>query len=66
MEILVEEYLTLGGRPIELSDVRIHELLLILRWLEESWREHQKPDAGGHGPDYYENRLRSLYRRRAG
>ena len=64
-EILVEEYLTLGGRPIELNDVRVHELLLILRWLEESWREHQKPDASGHGPDFYENQLRSLYRRTA-
>jgi aminoglycoside phosphotransferase (APT) family kinase protein len=63
--ILVEEYLTLGGRPIELTDVRVHELLLILRWLEESWREHQKPDASGHGPDFYENQLRSLYGRTA-
>ena len=36
VEILVEEYLTLGGRPIELTDVRVHELLLILHWLEES------------------------------
>ena len=65
VEILVEEYLTLGGRPIGLTDVRVHELLLILRWLEESWREHQKPDASGHGPDFYENQLRSLYRRTA-
>ncbi|MGA2255323.1 MAG: phosphotransferase [Thermoguttaceae bacterium] len=65
VEILVEEYLTLGGRPIELTDVRVHELLLILRWLEESSREHQKPDASGHGPDFYENQLRSLFRRTA-
>ena len=65
VEILVEEYLTLGGRPIELTDVRVHELLLILRWLEESWRAHQKPDASGHGPDFYEDQLRSLYRRTA-
>ncbi len=65
VEILVEEYLTLGGQPIELTDVRVHELLLVLHWLEESWREHQKPDASGHGPDFYENQLRSLYRRTA-
>jgi hypothetical protein len=64
-EVLVEEYLTLGGRPVELTDVRVHELLLVLRWLEESWREHKKPHARGHGPDFYENQLRSLYRRAA-
>ena len=63
VEILVEEYLTLGGRPVELTDVRVHELLLILRWLEESWREYQKLRARGQGPDFYENQLRSLYRR---
>jgi aminoglycoside phosphotransferase (APT) family kinase protein len=65
LEILVEEYLTHGGRPIELTDVRVHELLLIFGWLEESWREHQKPDASGHGPDFYENQLQSLFRRTA-
>jgi aminoglycoside phosphotransferase (APT) family kinase protein len=64
-EVLVEEYLTLGGRPVELTDVRVHELLLVLGWLEESWREHQKPHARGQGPDFYENQLRSLYRRAA-
>ena len=30
-----------------------------------AWREHQKPYASGHGPDFYENQLRSLYRRTA-
>ena len=65
VEVLVEEYLTLGGRPVELTDVRVHELLLVLGWLEESWREYQKPHARGQGPDFYENQLRSLYRRRA-
>jgi hypothetical protein len=65
VKILVEEYLTFGGKPIELTDVRIHELLLVLSWLEESWREHQKPYVGGHGPDFYENQLQSLYRRTA-
>jgi len=65
VEVLLEEYSTVGGRPIELTDVRVHELLLALGWLEESWREYQKPDACGHGPDFYENQLRSLYRRAA-
>jgi len=66
VKVLVEEYLNFGGRPISLTDVRVHELLLVLHWLEEAWREHQKPQAGGHGPDYYENQLRSLFRRAAG
>jgi len=65
VEVLVEEYLTLGGRPVELIDVRVHELLLVLGWLEESWREHQEPNARGHCPDFYANQLRSLYRRTA-
>ncbi len=66
MQLLLKKLsLTHGGRPIELTDVRVHELLLILRWLEEPWRENQKPDASGHGPDFYGNQLRSLYRRTA-
>jgi hypothetical protein len=65
VKVLVEEYLAFGGRTISVTDVRVHELLLVLRWLEEAWREHQKPKAGGHGPDFYENQLRSLYRRAA-
>jgi len=65
VNILVEAYLALGGRPISVTDVRVHELLLVLRWLQEAWREHQKPKASGQGPDFYENQLRSLYRRAA-
>ena len=52
-----------GGRKISLADVRVHELLLILHWLEESWREHQKPTPNGHGPEFYEAKLQSLFRR---
>jgi aminoglycoside phosphotransferase (APT) family kinase protein len=65
VKVLVEEYLTLGGWPIDLADVRVHELLLILGWLDESRRQHLQPRAGGHGPDFYENQLRSLFRRAA-
>lgn len=65
-KVLVEEYLAFGGRPISVTDVRVHELLLVLGWLEEAWREHQKPEAGGHGPDFYDNQLRSLHRRASG
>ena len=38
----MEEYLNFGGRPISLTDVRVHELLLVLGWLEEAWREQVK------------------------
>ena len=65
VKVLVGEYLAFGGRPISVTDVRVHELLLVLRWLEEAWREYQKPKASGQGPDFYENQLRSLYRRAA-
>ena len=65
LKVLVENYLELGGRPISLTDVRGHELLLVLYWLDEAWREHQKPVASGHGPDFYEAKLRSLFRRAA-
>jgi len=65
LKVLVEEYLAFGGRPISVTDVRVHELLLVLHWLEEAWREYQKPKASGQGPDFYENQLRSLYRRTA-
>jgi len=65
VKVLVEEYLDFGGKPISLTDVRVHELLLVLHCLEDAWREHQQPQAGGHGPDFYENQLRSLFRRAA-
>ncbi|MFC1596327.1 hypothetical protein ACFL5Q_00075 [Planctomycetota bacterium] len=53
-------------RPVSLTDVRVHELLLVLHWLEEAWREHQRPEASGQGPGFYENQLRSPVRRAAG
>jgi len=65
LEILVEAYLESGGKPISVTDVHVHELLLVLHWLAESWREHQEPGAGGHAPDFYETKLRSLFRRAA-
>jgi aminoglycoside phosphotransferase (APT) family kinase protein len=63
---LVEDYLEFGGQPISLTDVRLHELLLLLYWLEEAWREYQKPVTRGHGPDYYTAKLQSLFRRAVG
>ncbi len=66
LRVLVEEYVNSGGSPISLTDVHVHELLLVLNWLEEAWREHQGSQSGGHGPDFYEGKLRSLFRRAAG
>ena len=63
LKVLVDHYLKCGGQPISVTDVRRHELLLVLHWLEESWREYQKPSPSGHGPDYYEAKLRTLFQR---
>jgi len=63
LKILVDNYLEAGGRPIALTDVHVHELLLVLYWLPDAWREYQKPVASGHGPDDYEAKLQSLFRR---
>lgn len=63
LRVLFEEYMKSGGKPISLTDVHVHELLLVLNWLKESWREYQKSSPRGQGPDFYETQLRSLYRR---
>ena len=63
LKALVKDYLEFGGQPISLTDVRVHELLLLMHWLEEAWREYQKPSSKGHGPDYYEAKLQSLFGR---
>ena len=62
-KVLVQDYLDSGGQPVSLTDVRVHELLLLMHWLEEAWREYQKPVTRGQGPDYYEAKLQSLFRR---
>jgi aminoglycoside phosphotransferase (APT) family kinase protein len=65
LRVLLGEYLKSGGKPISLTNVHVHELVMVLNWLEESWREYQKPSPSGQGPDFYETQLRSLYRRAA-
>ena len=39
VKVLVEEYVNSGGSPISVTSVQVHELLLVLNWLEEAWRE---------------------------
>ncbi len=63
LQVLLDEYAKLSGRKISSADVQVHELLLILHWLEESWREYQKPKPSEHGPEFYETKLQSLFRR---
>jgi hypothetical protein len=41
LRVLFEEHLKSGGKPISRTDVYVHELLLVLTWLEESWGECQ-------------------------
>ena len=65
LKVLLELYSDCGGQSISLTDVRLHELLLLLHWLEESWREYHSPAPGGHAPEYYEAKLLSLFRRTA-
>ena len=48
LKLLLHDYVEFGGWKISLTDVRVHELILLLQWLEESWREHQKPTPSGH------------------
>ena len=66
LKVLINDYLEFGGQSVSLADVRVHEFLLLLRWLEEAWREYQKPVARGHGPEFYEAKLLSLFRRTIG
>jgi aminoglycoside phosphotransferase (APT) family kinase protein len=63
LQVLLDEYVKFGGRDISVAEVRVHELLLVLHWLEESWREYQKPAPSGHDPQFYEANLQSLFRR---
>ena len=65
MRVPVEDHLEFEGQPVSLTDVRVHELLLMLQWLAEARREYQKPISSAHGPDYYEAKLQSLFRRTA-
>ncbi|MCD0458599.1 phosphotransferase family protein [Roseiconus lacunae] len=63
LQVLLDDYANFGGRKISMADVRVHELLLVMHWLNESWREYQESAPRGHGPEFYEEQLRSLFRR---
>ena len=63
--LLLQAYLDAGGQPITLLNVRVHEILLVLNWLQESWQAYQKPERRGQPPEFYEQQLRSVLRRAA-
>ena len=63
LDLLVENYQLAGGIELSAADVRIHEMLLLLNWLWDSAEAEKKGRRRGHGPDHYEERLKSLLRR---
>jgi aminoglycoside phosphotransferase (APT) family kinase protein len=60
---LIEAYRRAGGVAIEAADVVNHELLLVLRWLEESVRAERKQRREGHPSAYWRNQIRAILRR---
>jgi len=60
---LVDMYLTAGGLPITATDVMIQELLMVLKWLEESIRQEHEKKYSGNPPQEHRNKLRAILRR---
>lgn len=63
LHLLVENYRLAGGIDLTAADVRIHELLLCLKWLRDSAETQKQGRRQGQGPDHYEKQLESLLRR---
>jgi len=63
LKLLVEAYRGAGGIKLTVADVRIHELLLFLKWLGDSAKRQRRGTHAGHGPDHYMQRLEALLRR---
>ncbi len=60
---LVDAYCQAGGMPIDAADVVNHELLMVLRWLEESVRAEREERGEGHPPAHWRNQIRAILRR---
>ena len=60
---LVDAYRDAGGVPIEATDVVNHELLLVLRWLEQSVCAEREDRREGHPPAHWRNQIRAILRR---
>ena len=63
LQQLVDAYGRADGAPIEVADVVNHELLLVLRWLEESVHAEREERREGHPPAYWRNQIRAILRR---
>jgi aminoglycoside phosphotransferase (APT) family kinase protein len=63
LKLLLKFYKEAGGQDISLSDVIMHELILVLNWIWESSVTIKKGEHRGHGPDYYERQMVSILRR---
>ena len=61
--LFFDAYRAAGGREVAEQDVRVHELLLILGWLNDAFLEYRKPHPSGQGPEHYEQRLESFLSR---
>jgi len=60
---LLTAYNEATSTSLPASAVRIHELLLHLRWLAETARDQVAGTLQGHGPDHYAQKLESMLRR---
>ena len=63
LPLLLDFYNAAAGTALATNDVRVHELLLHLRWLAESGRDEAKGTLQGHGPLHYAGQVASLLRR---
>ena len=61
---LLDFYNAAAATSLAAHDVRVHELLLHLRWLAESGRDEAAGTLQGHGPLHYARQVASLLRRR--
>jgi aminoglycoside phosphotransferase (APT) family kinase protein len=60
---IVDAYRRARGVLVEAADVINHELLLVLRWLEESVRAEHEGRREGHPPAHYKIQIRAILRR---
>ncbi|MBU0988048.1 MAG: aminoglycoside phosphotransferase family protein [Proteobacteria bacterium] len=64
LKLLLNFYKEAGGAELSMSDIHIHELIMILNWLWDSAEAKRKDrHGGGHGPEFYLQRLESLLHR---
>ena len=63
LNLLLTFYREAGGLEVSKSDVRIHELILVLNWLWESTITRREGRHNGHGPDYYLKKIEAILRR---